>query len=48
MLASVARKAVRPVTRTAVRAFSTSPDLTPGDNVVVPLIAQTLEFTLSS
>lgn len=29
------------------RAFS-SADLSPGENVVVPLIAQTLEFTLSS
>mmetsp|Transcript_75206 Transcript_75206/g.217345 ORF Transcript_75206/g.217345 Transcript_75206/m.217345 type:complete len:137 (+) Transcript_75206:92-502(+) len=48
MLASVARKAIRPVAaRSVARAFS-SAELSPGDNVVVPLIAQTLEFTLSS
>lgn len=29
------------------RAFSTKEDLSPGDNVVVPLIANSLEFTLS-
>eukprot|EP00980_Cylindrotheca_fusiformis_P009475 scaffold2070_cov105-Cylindrotheca_fusiformis.AAC.6 len=43
MLSSVLRKAARPmVVRTAARAFSAD------ENVVVPLIANSLEFTLSS
>ena len=34
-------------TKTAARAFSSS-EMSPGDNVIVPLIANSLEFTLSS
>mmetsp|Transcript_5053 Transcript_5053/g.12058 ORF Transcript_5053/g.12058 Transcript_5053/m.12058 type:complete len:135 (-) Transcript_5053:132-536(-) len=46
MLSSVVRRAARPAFRTATRAFSAS--LADGDNVIVPLIANSLEFTLSS
>ncbi|GKY96081.1 hypothetical protein MPSEU_000568200 [Mayamaea pseudoterrestris] len=53
MLSLALRRACRPVAssvRQAVaRSFSTNPDLTSGgDNVIVPLIANSLEFTLSS
>eukprot|EP00533_Pseudo-nitzschia_delicatissima_P012207 CAMPEP_0197263106 /NCGR_PEP_ID=MMETSP1432-20130617/934_1 /TAXON_ID=44447 /ORGANISM="Pseudo-nitzschia delicatissima, Strain UNC1205" /LENGTH=136 /DNA_ID=CAMNT_0042727527 /DNA_START=116 /DNA_END=526 /DNA_ORIENTATION=- len=48
MLSIVARRVAKPaVARTAARAFS-SADLTSGENVVVPLIANSLEWALSS
>ncbi|GAX28656.1 hypothetical protein FisN_1Hh550 [Fistulifera solaris] len=51
MISSILRKAARPVsasfTRTAVCAFSSN-SMASGDNVIVPLIANSLEFLLSS
>ncbi|KAG7361750.1 hypothetical protein IV203_036851 [Nitzschia inconspicua] len=47
MLSTVVRKVAKPaVVRTAARAFAS--DLSPGENVVVPLIANSLEWALSS
>jgi len=34
--------------KSAARSFSSSDGLSPGENVIVPLIANSLEFTLSS
>eukprot|EP00525_Craspedostauros_australis_P004434 CAMPEP_0198115860 /NCGR_PEP_ID=MMETSP1442-20131203/7803_1 /TAXON_ID= /ORGANISM="Craspedostauros australis, Strain CCMP3328" /LENGTH=139 /DNA_ID=CAMNT_0043773455 /DNA_START=72 /DNA_END=491 /DNA_ORIENTATION=+ len=48
MLSTIARQVSRPAARAAVRALSTASDLSAGENVVVPLIAQSLEMTLSS
>jgi len=51
MLSRVVRKVAKPVkVRSAVlrAVFSTSSDLTSGENVVVPLIANSLEWALSS
>lgn len=49
MLSTAAlRRAARPLARTSLRYLSTKEDeLSPGVNVVVPLIANSLEFTLS-
>lgn len=47
MLSIVARRVAPAVTRSAARAFS-SADLSSGENVVVPLIANSLEWALSS